>query len=158
MYHYRASQAAGEVTGQAQDAKATLQNPCSWETTQQGQGIWERVKGIVGAGTAEASKYAEDTAATAQVIPLSACALLSQANSHLCRPHHIDCPTSKACPEMNPQNRRPFLQVPAATAHSPKSPSQFWWMVPSVAQSCVAGPWEVGKGHEYTICGHNIYS
>lgn len=64
----RASRAAGEVTGQAQDAQATLENPSNWETTRQGQGLWERVKSAVGAGSADASKYAEDTAATAQVL------------------------------------------------------------------------------------------
>ena len=63
----RASQAAGEVTGQARDAQATLENPSNWETTRQGQGIWERVKSAVGAGSSDASRYAEDAAATAQV-------------------------------------------------------------------------------------------
>ena len=90
---FRAGRAAGEVTGQAQDAQATLENPSNWETTRQGQGIWERVKSAVGAGSSDASKYAEDTAATAQVRLLNISGISSIQSSLLssCLPTASEC-------------------------------------------------------------------
>ena len=58
------------MQSQAQDAQATMENPSNWETTKQGQGVWERMKAAVGSGSADASKYAKDTAASAQVQPV----------------------------------------------------------------------------------------